>query len=287
MMSYQELESRTSPPELLIPADESQRLMALRRYHLLDTPPEPVFDRITRLAAAVLGMPISLVSLVDSLRNLQQRVHALGLIHSKLMHSENLERIGLEKFASTLCQSLIEIHGDQYADASLKIAAETTGLFIDIDLAIPLGLLINELISCAYKRDFPSHQRGIVAISLNVQWDGKTHLVIADNGTQTTDTHFHCTPIGEQIIAQLIGHMEADMTTQRHEGTRTTVTFPYRPSTWTVLVRKYDSLGPDGNGVGVAIHAYQEWGIRSLFISVSITEELTRRTRAIELLGHL
>jgi len=65
MMSYQELESRTPPPEILIPADEPQRLMALRRYHLLDTPPEPVFDHITRLAAAVLGMPISLVSLVD------------------------------------------------------------------------------------------------------------------------------------------------------------------------------------------------------------------------------
>jgi two-component sensor histidine kinase len=41
----------------------------------------------------------------DSLRNLQQRVHALGLIHHKLMESEDLERIGLEKFVSTLCQA--------------------------------------------------------------------------------------------------------------------------------------------------------------------------------------
>jgi len=65
MMSYQELESRTPSPEILIPADEPRRLMALRRYHLLDTPPEPVCDCKTRSAAAVLGMPISLVSLVD------------------------------------------------------------------------------------------------------------------------------------------------------------------------------------------------------------------------------
>src|SRR4051812_30764881 len=77
MMSYQELESRTSLPEILIPADEPRRLMALRRYHLLDTPPEPVFDHITRLAAAVLGMPISLVSLIDETRQWFKSRHGL------------------------------------------------------------------------------------------------------------------------------------------------------------------------------------------------------------------
>ena len=51
-------------------------------------------------------------------------------------------------------------------------------------------------------------------------------------------------------------------------------------------MRKWDGLSPDADGVDVAIHAHQEWGIRS-FISVSITEELTYRTRAIELLGYL
>jgi hypothetical protein len=109
----------------------------------------------------------------------------------------------------------------------LKIAAETTGLFINIDLAILLGLLISELIICAYKRSFPPDQRGIVSISLDVQRDRKMQLVIAENGIQKPDTPLHCTAIGEQIIAQLIGHIGADMTTQQHEGTRTTVTFPY------------------------------------------------------------
>jgi diguanylate cyclase (GGDEF)-like protein/PAS domain S-box-containing protein len=48
-----------------VPANESERLDALRRYHVLDTPPESGFDDITRLAAAICGTPISLVSLVD------------------------------------------------------------------------------------------------------------------------------------------------------------------------------------------------------------------------------
>lgn len=48
--------------------NEAERLDALRRYHILDTPPEQVFDRITRLASRLFGMPISLVSLLDESR---------------------------------------------------------------------------------------------------------------------------------------------------------------------------------------------------------------------------
>ncbi|WP_374622295.1 GGDEF domain-containing protein [Pandoraea sp.] len=48
--------------------DEAERLAALRRYAILDTPPEPAFDRIVRLASHLLGAPISLVSLIDESR---------------------------------------------------------------------------------------------------------------------------------------------------------------------------------------------------------------------------
>ncbi len=51
-----------------LPVDEPRRLIALKRYDLLDTPPEEAFDRITRLAAGILGMPVSLITLVDETR---------------------------------------------------------------------------------------------------------------------------------------------------------------------------------------------------------------------------
>jgi len=53
------------PAEELIPANESERLAALRRFDVLDTPRDGAFDRITRLASEMLEMPISIVSLVD------------------------------------------------------------------------------------------------------------------------------------------------------------------------------------------------------------------------------
>ena len=60
-----------------LPVDEPQRLIALKRYDLLDTPPEQAFDRITRLAAAVLGMPISLITLIDENRQWFKSHHGL------------------------------------------------------------------------------------------------------------------------------------------------------------------------------------------------------------------
>ncbi|MHA7066850.1 sensor domain-containing phosphodiesterase, partial [Azospirillum argentinense] len=55
----------STPPR---PDNESARLDALKRYDVLDTPAEEVFDRITTLAARYFGMPIALVSLVDETR---------------------------------------------------------------------------------------------------------------------------------------------------------------------------------------------------------------------------
>ena len=49
----------------IIPPDEQERLAAVRRYGVLDTPPDGAFDRITRIASLTLGMPIAIVSIVD------------------------------------------------------------------------------------------------------------------------------------------------------------------------------------------------------------------------------
>tara|TARA_R110002167_G_scaffold141835_1_gene330232 strand:- start:10242 stop:10886 length:645 start_codon:yes stop_codon:yes gene_type:complete len=57
-----------SKPVYPMPEDELQRIAALKRYAILDSPPEEVFDRITRLVAAFLDVPIALISLVDETR---------------------------------------------------------------------------------------------------------------------------------------------------------------------------------------------------------------------------
>ncbi|NDJ19418.1 GAF domain-containing protein [Myxacorys almedinensis] len=59
---------KPTPLTALLPPNEAERLKALRRYQILDTPPETAFDRITALAARLFNMPITLVSLIDESR---------------------------------------------------------------------------------------------------------------------------------------------------------------------------------------------------------------------------
>lgn len=70
-------ESRLSPTPL--PTHEARRLQALRRYNILDTPPEVAFDRITALAARLFGIPIALVFLIDKSRGWFKSAYGLDL----------------------------------------------------------------------------------------------------------------------------------------------------------------------------------------------------------------
>lgn len=61
----------------IVPADEEQRLAAVRRYQILDTPPDGAFDRVTRIASVVLDVPIAIVTVVDEDRIWFKSVHGL------------------------------------------------------------------------------------------------------------------------------------------------------------------------------------------------------------------
>ena len=84
-------------PTLEYPANEASRLAAIRRYDVLDTPPDGAFERVTRLAARLLGTPIAIVSIVDKDRiwfkskyglDVSQIDRAPGLCASAILHDE-------------------------------------------------------------------------------------------------------------------------------------------------------------------------------------------------------
>lgn len=87
----------TRPPALIYPVNEAARLAAIRRYDVLDTPPDGAFERITRLAARLLKTPIAIVSIVDEDRiwfkskyglDVSQIDRAPGLCASAILHDE-------------------------------------------------------------------------------------------------------------------------------------------------------------------------------------------------------
>ncbi|PIQ47159.1 MAG: hypothetical protein COW03_16500 [Cytophagales bacterium CG12_big_fil_rev_8_21_14_0_65_40_12] len=116
----------------------------------------------------------------------QNRVKAMALIHQKLYQNENLATINFEEYANMLVGELGTIYNKK-ADVNTVVNGGSTSEF-DIDTAIPLGLILNELISNAYKYAFNNGEQGTLSVSINSLGEGKHQLTVEDNGGGLPDS---------------------------------------------------------------------------------------------------
>ena len=105
----------------------------------------------------------------EALMESQTRVRSMALVHEKLYQSDNLSSIDFEGYLKNLVANLMDSYG---VDRSrVKVTIAVSNLPMTINTAIPLGLIMNELVSNALKYAFPPGNRGEVSISGSVEGD--------------------------------------------------------------------------------------------------------------------
>ncbi|MBK9337195.1 MAG: tetratricopeptide repeat protein [Lewinellaceae bacterium] len=117
---------------------------------------------------------------LDAVREGQNRVDAMGLIHQKLYMGDNVAAVDMPEYLHQLGNTLLESFG--FHDDRVQIRYEVQPLRLDVDTAVPLGLIINELVTNALKYAFPEDRPGVVAIALWIDEANKLCLKVADNG---------------------------------------------------------------------------------------------------------
>ncbi len=117
---------------------------------------------------------------LDAVREGQNRVEAMGLIHQKLYMGDNLAAVEMRDYLHNLGDTLLDSFG--LDDDRVKIIYHLQPLHLDVDTAIPLGLIINELVTNSLKYAFPDSRQGIVEISLWKNETGQLCLKVADDG---------------------------------------------------------------------------------------------------------
>ena len=163
--------------------------------------------------------------LAPLLRESQNRVRTMALIHEKLYRSDNLAWIDFGVYLRELANSLFRSYREQAGRVRLNIHAEP--ITLGIDTAVPCGLLVNELVSNALKYAFPDGREGELRIRLTRNEDATCTLVVADTGVglpEGFDIRESAT-LGMELIRsltkQLDGHLEVD----RDGGTSFSITF--------------------------------------------------------------
>jgi len=156
----------------------------------------------------------------------QNRIRSMALIHEKLYQSRDLARIDFASYVSSLTTHLARSYT---INPGVDIAIEVDNISLDIDTAIPCGLIINELVSNSLKYAFKDGRTGTVTVSM-IKDNGVYMLQVGDNGTglppgidyKNTDS------LGLQLVNMLAGQIGGTMELDKSHGTAFRIYFPER-----------------------------------------------------------
>ncbi len=115
----------------------------------------------------------------EAVKEGKNRVQSMALIHQNLYSEGNINSIRLKEYVNTLVQTLCDSYN--ITNDKVKINADIDDLNLDVETMIPLGLVLNELVSNAFKYAFKEKLNGVLNIFLKVQAN-QLHLVVSDNG---------------------------------------------------------------------------------------------------------
>ncbi|MEP0365374.1 MAG: histidine kinase dimerization/phosphoacceptor domain -containing protein [Cyclobacteriaceae bacterium] len=155
----------------------------------------------------------------DAVTEGKNRVKTMALIHQKLYQSDNLKGIVFSEYLQGLVDILFRSYGVNQERIRLKTDIEPLNL--DVDTAIPLGLILNELICNSLKYAFPNGQEGEIKITLK-QTGQKLNMIMMDSGVgipQGFDLK-NAKSFGMKLIHTLAEKLEASIKIEHSEGTR-------------------------------------------------------------------
>jgi two-component sensor histidine kinase len=157
----------------------------------------------------------------------EERIQAIALVHDKLYQSRNLSHIPVREYVSELYQYIFTSRNVPEKTVSMELDMENRNLIIDV--AVPMGLILNELINNSLQHAFPDGRPGIIRISFRTDESGNNQLNYADDGIGTGETIDYENPstLGFRLIRiialkQLCGHIDI----RTGSGFSCSITFP-------------------------------------------------------------
>jgi PAS domain S-box-containing protein len=162
---------------------------------------------------------------LDMFKESQRRIRSMALIHERLYQSSDLSRIEFSQYLRNLATHLF--HSYQVDSSRVRLHLDAEEVFLNINTAIPCGLIVNELVSNALKHGFPDGRTGEVGLELHrVAGDGY-RLRVRDDGVGFPEgLDFRRTEtLGMQIIVTLVSQIDASIELRRERGVEFEVVF--------------------------------------------------------------
>ncbi len=182
-----------------------------------------------QIISSILNLQSSYTSdsnILNLLRESQNRIKTMAYIHESLYQNKTFSSINFNEYLTQLISNIIHSYSVSPERLQLQLNCEKT--ILNLDISIPLGLIINELITNSIKHAFPNSIKGIISINLRTE-NKLVFLTVQDNGvgigpdisTEKSGT------LGLQLVYTLIDQIDGKINFERTEpqGTRVNISF--------------------------------------------------------------
>jgi PAS domain S-box-containing protein len=173
---------------------------------------------------------------IEAFRESQNRVISMALIHEELYRGEGTDTLDFSTYIRELAENLFQTYSLKSKNIHLSMDLEEN-VFLNMDTGVPLGIIVNELVSNSLKHAFPGKDRGEIQIKLHREKNGKHKkegdkatsfiLVVSDNGIGIPENLNieDVDSLGIQLITALVDQLDGKFELKRSNGTEFTMRF--------------------------------------------------------------
>lgn len=166
---------------------------------------------------------------ITALESSQNRIQSMSLLHHNLYQKEHLASVNMKDYLEQLIKT--NLHAYSVITANIQVNQEIASIFLDIDKAVPIGLIVNELINNIFKHAFPNKDNGVVFVSFQQEKE-KLLITVKDNGkgVDTEDSKYLTSEsFGLKLINLLVKKLNASWKMSGTNGTSVFLEVPYLP----------------------------------------------------------
>ncbi len=160
----------------------------------------------------------------ELVRQSQDRLRAMSLIHARLCESGDAKMVEFGEYVRGLVSDLAHTYGT----ARVRLCADAEKADLAVETAMSCGLIINELVTNAFKHAFPGERSGEISVKFRALPEGRFELSVIDNGIGMPEKPGSGRPasLGMGLVSTLVDQIGGSMTVERREGTTVRIAFP-------------------------------------------------------------
>jgi two-component sensor histidine kinase len=216
---------RQEKSEKLIRDSLQEKEVLLREIHHRVKNNLQVISGMLELQAALVKDPSARASLQEG----RNRVMSMALIHQKLYQSQDIAQVHMDSYLQSLAADLFSAFGVDEEKILMKVEAEAVRL--NLDTAIPFGLLVSELVTNAIKYAFPPEregEKGEIVVSFSEREDGNYLLAVSDNGIGLPEGFDldMASSLGLKLVHSLVEQLGGEVSMAETPGTSWTIVCP-------------------------------------------------------------